>query len=89
MVAGGSSEGRDVECWIDEPIEVFWEDDPEKKRAVLGLCQRCKATREVQWNGGDFHIVSPMGTAHWGAEHNEGYTACGIDATGENWWWRT
>lgn len=58
---------------------VHWEDDPSKTRLVTGYCARCGA-------GGDFDIVAPTGTAHYGAE--DGKTRCGIDATGDEWWHR-
>jgi hypothetical protein len=68
---------------------VWWEDDPSKTRDVLTFCRRCARTWTVFEHGGEVQIVSPGGTGHSGAEHNEGYTACGIDATGDEWWWRT
>lgn len=32
-------------------------------------------------------LVSPYGTAHLGK--NDGFTQCGIDARGDQWWWRS
>jgi hypothetical protein len=64
--------------------EVWWEEDETKRRKVTGHCRRCCADGCERYD-----IVSPMGVVHHGAEHNEGYTACGIDATGPDWWWRT
>jgi hypothetical protein len=32
-----------------------------------------------------FEVVSVTGIAHIGADY--GTTNCGIDATGEDWWW--
>lgn len=63
-------------------LTVHWEEDPTRERVVVRWCLRCQADA-------DFDIVSPKGTTHYAAEHNEGYTRCGIDATGEDWWWRT
>lgn len=30
-------------------------------------------------------IVSPRGIAHFGEDYGD--TSCGIDATGDGWWW--
>lgn len=57
-------------------------------RIVLDFCRNCERT----WEGRDddehesFAVVSPLGVAHIGADYGE--TACGIDATGEDWWWQ-
>lgn len=46
-------------------------------------CKRCHVS--------DFHIrsrmvvISPTAVAHFGADYGE--TECGIDATGDRWWW--
>ena len=61
---------------------VHWEEEPERTRDVVRYCLQCQADS-------DFTIVSPQGTAHYASEHNEGRTRCGINAEGENWWWRT
>lgn len=62
---------------------VIFEETGEQ-REVVGFCKRCARTylylREDQWG-----IVSPSGVAHIGEDY--GMTACGIDATGERWWW--
>lgn len=47
-------------------------------------CRRCKVTEEEIKSG--YVIVSPSGTAHHGCD-GDGWTDCGKDATGENWWW--
>ena len=65
-------------------LTVHWEEEPTKTREVKHYCLRCQAEADA-----DFSIVSPRGTAHYEAEYNEGRTRCGIDATGEDWWWRT
>lgn len=49
---------------------------PEIKRA----CKRCKPDLDR----GAF-IVSPRGLAHHGTD--DGWTMCGHDATGRDWWW--
>lgn len=63
---------------VSRKVVVFEETGEE--REVVAYCRRCKTDRD------DFGIVSPRGMAH----HSDGYegTACGMDATGENWWWR-
>lgn len=63
---------------------VHWEEDETRTRDVTSHCKRCCAEGCEKLD-----IVSPAGAAHHSAEHNEGYTACGIDATGKDWWWRT
>lgn len=69
---------------------VFWEDDPELKREVLRGCARCLRT----WYGhvltdlADVMIVSPSGIGHIQNWDGDERTACGIDATGTDWWWR-
>jgi hypothetical protein len=61
---------------------VYWEDDETKERNVKRYCAACQTAH------GRFDIVSPAGTAHFGDEHQEGETQCGIDARGDEWWWR-
>lgn len=67
-------------------VTVFWVDNPERERRVLRFCKRCRASEE------NFDIVRPAGTAHLprdlGGWHSDGFTACGIDASGFDWWWR-
>jgi hypothetical protein len=59
-------------------------------RLVIRECQRCHASKE--WDYGFpprmFEIASPAGVAHWAHPYNEGWTLCGIDATGDGWWHR-
>ena len=64
---------------------VYWEEDPDRKRKVKALCRRCRDLAD----GGDVEIVSPSGIAHEQHEHDLENTACGIDATGPDWWWRS
>jgi hypothetical protein len=59
---------------------------------ILRRCVRC--LRAVTLPNGKlergadeaFTVISPSGIAHIGEDY--GATACGIDATGETWWWR-
>ena len=61
---------------------VHWAEEPERKRMVLGLCGNCGRTSK------EYELLSPAGTAHVQREYpDETYTLCGLDATGENWWW--
>lgn len=46
-------------------------------------CKRCGVTDRHIENG--VFIVSPTGIAHFGED--DGDTSCGIDATGNGWWW--
>lgn len=52
---------------------------------VKGYCKRCRRDPYGRHDEA-FAVVSPTGITHIGEEYGE--TACGIDATGENWWWR-
>lgn len=53
------------------------------EREVKGGCFRCGVTPE---DVRDLAVVvSPRGIAHFGMDGGD--TKCGIDATGENWWW--
>lgn len=59
-----------------------------EERKVTRMCEVCYkfAGRYLDYTSMD--IVSPGGVGHFAAEDNEGYTHCGKDATGDNWWWR-
>lgn len=46
-------------------------------------CEHCRVTDEDIRRGAI--IVSPSGLAHFGEANGD--TACGVDATGRNWWW--
>lgn len=50
---------------------------------VTSFCKRCPAYQEDVDSG--YVVVSPTGMAHDGADY--GMTRCGIDATGDKWWW--
>lgn len=49
---------------------------------IKQVCQRCKVV-EADFDRGA--VVSPDGFAHYGK--HDGMTVCGIDATGDAWWW--
>lgn len=51
---------------------------------ILKRCLRCKVAPD-DVDAVAYVIVSPSGTAHYGLD--SGDTLCGIDATGEHWWW--
>jgi hypothetical protein len=50
---------------------------------VRGGCMRCRVTPQDVDAGRV--IVSPTGLAHFGQDGGD--TACGINATGNKWWW--
>lgn len=50
---------------------------------ILKLCKRCGVTSADV--GAVAVVVSPRRTAHLGSY--DGQTDCGIDATGDKWWW--
>jgi hypothetical protein len=52
---------------------------------VKSHCKRCRKTLwgATPWAGG---VISPSGIEHIAEDY--GMTACGIDAKGDNWWWR-
>jgi hypothetical protein len=56
---------------------------PISRPVIKGCCRRCGVT-PMQARFG-YVVVSPSGKAHHGEDY--GNTACGKDATGENWWW--
>lgn len=72
---------------------VFWEDDPGRTREVVATCAMCR--RFLLRESGlylsvlNVRLVSPSGCAHVPHDHDSGFTACGRDATGPDWWWRT
>jgi hypothetical protein len=56
----------------------------EQARPVIRRgCKRCGVKDEDIRRGAI--IVSPSGLAHFGEDNGD--TSCGIDATGNNWWW--
>ncbi len=65
---------------------VYFEEDG-RERVVTGRCGRCERTNTFIFSPGWVGcVVSPSGVMHIGVEY--GMTACGIDATGPDWWWR-
>lgn len=46
-------------------------------------CFRCGVTNASIDN--NRVVVSPTGKAHYGRDYGD--TECGIDATGDGWWW--
>jgi len=50
---------------------------------VRKMCRRCGVQQDLVERV--TVIVSPAGTAHFGTDG--GNTDCGIDATGDKWWW--
>lgn len=73
---------------------VWWDDDPTRERIVTKVCERCNRsfsrgnyTRRIS-HLNDIWIVSPNGIGHIQHEDHTEKTACGIDATGLDWWWR-
>lgn len=52
---------------------------------VKSYCKRCRRDPYGQYDEA-FAVVSPSGVAHIGEDG--GTTACGIDGTGDDWWWR-
>lgn len=63
---------------------VYFEETGEERR-IDGFCKRCQASDERIMDD-DFGVVSPRGMAHVGVDY--GMTLCGIDSTGDKWWWQ-
>ena len=57
--------------------------DERTRPAITRGCRLCGVTDEEIRSG--YVVVSPSGLAHHGADY--GWTACGHDATGDEWWW--
>lgn len=66
---------------------VWWAEEPERKRQVKRVCGPCHHITAIA-SLDEVYIVSPAGIAHAESEIREGCTACGKNATGEDWWWR-
>lgn len=67
------------------PWTAHWDEEPSRYRIVLGRCKRCEATMAERGTHDPFLVISPKGKAHIGDDY--GMTACGLDATGDEWWW--
>lgn len=52
---------------------------------IVRYCHNCARTY-VYNSPDDWQVVSPKGVGHIGQDY--GVTACGVDATGDRWWWR-
>lgn len=64
-------------------MEVVVFEETGEKRKVVGGCLRCGVTpADIEAVS---VVVSPTGKAHYGGHY--GITTCGIDATGDGWWW--
>jgi hypothetical protein len=59
----------------------MYEETPQP--TIIRACKRCALSDEDVARG--YVVVSPTGLAHHGADY--GMTECGIDATGDAWWW--
>lgn len=54
--------------------------------AITGRCGRCERTDTFIFSPGwRSFVLSPQGVMHVGMDG--GKTACGLDATGDRWWW--
>lgn len=63
------------------PYLVVEDEETGEERTVVRDCVVCLSAAESYGCG----IVSPSGLAHIGVDG--GYTLCGKDATGDDWWW--
>lgn len=63
-------------------VKVEWEVPMPHVRSYCKRCRRCVYGKDDE----AFAVVSPNAIAHMGEDY--GMTACGIDATGDGWWWR-
>ena len=66
-------------------LEPYEEDGIRDKPKVKRACKKCKAAAGPR----HLSIVSPTGLAHLPRVYGggSGVTECGIDATGDGWWW--
>jgi hypothetical protein len=56
---------------------------PPRPRPPARPCSRCRPTPAEIQSG--YVVISPQNVAHHGG--GDGWTQCGIDATGPWWWW--
>jgi hypothetical protein len=69
---------------LDDPDGLAWFcDDLVPMPPIKSLCLRCKVSEDDVDHVAV--VVSPTRKAHFGAD--DGETSCGLDATGDNWWW--
>ena len=69
---------------------VSWAEGGKPDREVKRACNRCYGSSVSVSELETIEVVSQYGTAHVAADprdHRGGHTRCGIDATGESWWW--
>jgi hypothetical protein len=60
--------------------------DAERPRPpIVKRCAVCGTTLDAQLYPWAVGVVSPSGVEHIGCD--DGVTACGHDATGDEWWW--
>lgn len=65
------------------PYTVHWDEDYDRTMVVTGLCRRCEKAA-FPWQLETQGVISPNGLEHH-TDHDS--TLCGMDATGEHWWW--
>jgi hypothetical protein len=58
------------------------------ERELRRACNRCYGRAVKVDDIETVFIVSQYGTVHQQNPDYDGRTLCGIDATGEQWWWR-
>lgn len=65
-----------------------WEEVPEPE--IKQPCLFCKRRWDTENPGKEYDpdVVSYRGFGHLSNPSSDGRTVCGIDATGEKWWWR-
>jgi hypothetical protein len=67
---------------VSRAIVVF--EQTGEKRQVVRRCKRCQLSYAAFLRSSQ-GVVSANGIEHIGADY--GMTECGIDATGDRWWW--
>lgn len=65
-------------------LGTVWFEETGEERVVRSLCKACRWVPIEPL----VRLVSPQGVAHEQAPHGDPRTACGKDATGDDWWWR-
>ena len=64
---------------------------PVAELLVMRRCRRCeRVVHGDKWDSPRvfWEVVSPAGTEHIAGEDGFGTTGCGIDASGDDWWWQ-
>ena len=75
------SSGDTMSAAATEPRIVVFEETGEE-REIVRRCRRCE--KYLRWAPG-YGVISPRGIEHVGCDG--GMTGCGLDATGDGWWW--